>query len=351
MKDAVRYDIVIPTIGRPSLDALLARLGSEPLPANTRVVLADDRRPSPDRPALAPHVPTSLTARTTIVRVNGRGPAAARNAGWNASAAPWVVFLDDDVVPGDGWGAAIAQDLERATATTGAVQGRVVVPRPADRRPNDRERNVGRLATAEWISADLAVRREVLVALGGFDERFPRAYREDTDFQLRTHAAGFSFARGGRTTLHPPGRAPWWSSIAAQRGNADDALLRAVHGPEVLDRGRRPRHQLTMLAAMTAGLLALARHWRAALVAATAWLMGTSEFALARIRPGPRHGWEIATMLVTSVAIPPAATFHWWRGRWRWRQLDRSRRGASGQLRPATRSGLPSPRVGKWCTR
>ena len=90
-------------------------------------------------------------------------------------------FLDDDVVPGVGWARQLAQDLATAPAGIGAVQGRIVVPLPEDRPPTDRERNVSRLASASWITADLAVRRAVLEATPGFDERFVRAYREDTD--------------------------------------------------------------------------------------------------------------------------------------------------------------------------
>jgi hypothetical protein len=41
------------------------------------------------------------------------------------------------------------------------------------------------------------------------------------------------------------------------------------------------------------------------------WALGTAEFALARIGPGPRTADEIATMLSTSVVIPPLAVRHW----------------------------------------
>jgi len=43
-------------------------------------------------------------------------------------------------------------------------------------------------------------------------------------------------------------------------------------------------------------------------------LGGTAEFAAARIRPGPGTPREVATMVVTSAAIPPLAVAHWLRG-------------------------------------
>jgi glycosyltransferase involved in cell wall biosynthesis len=319
--NAVRYDIVVPTVGRDCVGALLDALAQQAADHHGQIVLVDDRSPaSPGRP-LERYMPERLAGRTTVIASGGRGPAAARNLGWRATRAPWVVFLDDDVVPGPTWCRALEGDLRTAEPGTGAVQGAITVPRPADRPPTDRERNVARLESARWITADLAVRRDVLEQVDGFDERFPRAYREDTDFHLRATAAGHRFARGRRSTRHPVRPAPWWSSLAAQRGNADDALLRALHGRAALDHGRRNRHQLVTACAVLAVLGVAIRRpavWRVAL---GCWLAGTAELAMARIRGGPRHAKEVAAMLATSVAIPPAATYHWWRGRWRWRAV------------------------------
>src|SRR5687768_18146962 len=43
-------------------------------------------------------------------------------------------------------------------------------------------------------------------------------------------------------------------------------------------------------------------------------LFRSGEFAWARIAPGPRDRAEVTTMLATSAAIPPLATWHWLRG-------------------------------------
>jgi histidinol-phosphate phosphatase family protein len=44
------------------------------------------------------------------------------------------------------------------------------------------------------------------------------------------------------------------------------------------------------------------------------WAALTGAFAYERIAPGPRTPGEVCTMLATSVAIPPAAVWHWLRG-------------------------------------
>jgi HAD superfamily hydrolase (TIGR01662 family) len=70
---------------------------------------------------------------------------------------------------------------------------------------------------------------------------------------------------------------------------------------------------------MAAGL---ARRPGLALVAAAGWLAGTAELASARIAPGPRNAAELRRMLLTSVAIPPAATWHSVRGALRHRRAQ-----------------------------
>jgi glycosyltransferase involved in cell wall biosynthesis len=319
------YSVVIPTLGRPSLAACLAALAAADGPLPRRVVLVDDR-PLDDCHPLDVAIPERLHNRIAVVASCGFGPAAARNAGWRAVAEPWVVFLDDDVVPGPGWAAALARDLSEAEPRTAAVQGRIDVPLPVDRRPTDWERGTASLAAASWITADMAYRRSALESVSGFDERFRRAFREDADLALRLLDQGWALSVGQRRTSHPVRPASRWVSVKAQAGNADDVLITRLHGRDWwaragAARGRRRAH----LAITTAGLVALAAAVRGsrtiALAAATAWLAGTAELAAARIVPGPRTATEVTTMVVSSALIPPVASWHWLRGLLRYRQI------------------------------
>ena len=52
----------------------------------------------------------------------------------------------------------------------------------------------------------MAYRRSALIAVGGFDERFPRAFREDADLALRLLDRGWHLRRGDRHD-HAPGPA------------------------------------------------------------------------------------------------------------------------------------------------
>jgi HAD superfamily hydrolase (TIGR01662 family) len=309
--------VVIPTIGRPSLDLLVDALLAGTGPRAAAVIIVDDRpvaqaRHHPVRPSPA------LGAR--VVNSGGIGPAGARNRGWRLARTPWVSFLDDDVLPGADWLAELARDLDAADAEVAGVQGVVSVPLPQDRRPTDWERGTAGLAEAAWITADMTYRRRDLVDVGGFDERFPRAFREDADLALRIMANGRRLIVGGRRIQHPVRPADFWVSVRAQRGNADDALMTRLHGPDwwsraAAPRGRLPRHLVVTGLAVTALGAGLVRLPRTTALAAAGWLVGTGEFAWSRIRPGPRSGEEVVRMAVTSALIPPAAVWHAGRGR------------------------------------
>jgi HAD superfamily hydrolase (TIGR01662 family) len=317
--------VVVPTIGRPSLDLLLDALAAASGPRPAELILVDDRPTGeplrPDRPGLPP---------VRVVRTGGGGPARARNLGWRTARTEWIAFLDDDVVPDPDWYERLGHDLADLPADVAGSQGRVRVPLPEDRRPTDWERGTAGLASSSWITADLAYRRAALQAVGGFDERFPRAFREDSDLALRVMDTGARLVRGQRWITHPVRPADRWISVRVQAGNADDVLMRRLHGPGWRDRadadlGRRPRHTAVTAAALAAAAFGVAGRPRAAVLAVAGWLAGTAEFAWARIGPGPRTPAEVATMAVTSAVIPPLATWHWLRGMVRHRRVPRWR--------------------------
>jgi histidinol-phosphate phosphatase family protein len=325
------YAVVIPTIGRPSLHKLLGVLSS----GNSREIVVVD-----DRPIAGP--PLDVGPSVRVLRSGGRGPAAARNVGWRAVNTEWVAFLDDDVLPGPDWAARLEQDLCGVSPDVGASQALIEVPLPVERRPTDAERGTAGLAGARWITADIAYRRAALQRVGGFDERFRRAYREDADLALRVIAAGYRIVDGQRRTVHPVHPSGSLASVRAQRGNADNALMRRRHGPRWRQRigegpGRLPQHALTTLALLTwlthrvldadcgnSGPDNRSLHPERGLWAAWVWVGLVGEFAFRRIWGGPRTVAEISRMVVTSIAIPPVACWHRLAGEWRWRGVPRA---------------------------
>jgi histidinol-phosphate phosphatase family protein len=310
-------DLVVPTIGRPSLRRLLDSIGRSSGPRPGRIFVVDDRR---DRSVpLQLGLDADLGERVAVRAGRAAGPASARNIGWRCSRAAWIAFVDDDVLVGETWLDDLARDLRDLPSDVAGSQGRVLVPLPAERKPTDWERNVAGLATSRWITADCAYRRSALLATGGFDERFRRAYREDADLALRVVARGNCIARGERCVTHPVGAADWTISVRLQAGNADDALMDALHGSAWRTRAGAPRGAFRRhVAAVTAAALAIAacaaRKPKVAGFAAAAWALQAGYFVWRRVAPGPRTRGEIVAMLATSVAIPFAAVYHRVRG-------------------------------------
>lgn len=305
------YAVVVPTVGRPGLErAIRPLLEAAEEVAPREIVVVDDRRPGGTGP-----LPGAGHPRVRVLRTGGAGPATARQAGWHSCSAEWIAFLDDDVAPPPDWPERLCADLSGLPAETGGSQGRITVPRPEGRAPTDAERATLGLEGARWITADMAYRRTALEAVGGFDTRFPRAYREDTDLALRVLDAGFSLAVGDRECVHPLKEGGRLVSLAAQRGNSDNALMRRLHGRDWRARvGEGPGglrgHAVT--AALLAGAAAagITGHRTEAAVLGVAWLGRTAAFARRRIRPGPATPEEVADMAVTSALIPPLAVWH-----------------------------------------
>ncbi|WP_405143422.1 glycosyltransferase [Sphaerisporangium sp. NBC_01403] len=316
--------VVIPTIGRRSLNRTL-----DALDPDLDVIVVDDR------PRFHPSL--KVPGGVRVLRTGGQGPAAARNLGWRAAGTPWIAFLDDDVVPSPGWKEALLTDLADLPEDVAGCQGRLKVRLPAGRRPTDAERNTAGLMWAGWATADMAYRRSALESVGGFDERFPHAYREDADLALRLLKAGHGLAKGRRVTSHPVRDDGFWTSVRAQRGNADDALMRRVHGTGWRAAvggvpGRLSQHAVTTALGLASFALLTAAGLRGdtaqrtrrlpvlGAAAGVGWLVLTAEFVWARLAPGPRTPEEILRMAVTSVIIPPAACAHRLRGELRVRR-------------------------------
>jgi hypothetical protein len=242
----------------------------------------------------------------------------------------WVVFVDDDVRLPPNWRYDVVTDLEQADqAGVDGVQGRLTVPwgdeHARDTRPDDWTRATLGLQDASWVTADMAYRRSLLERLGGFDERFPRAYREDADLALRALASGALLVRGEHAAVHPVRPAGPFVSVSRQSGNADDALMRRVHGTGWRIRasahpGTLARHVVTTAVGIGAVAALGAGRRRLAVGLAASWAARTLRFTAQRVLPGPRTLDEVGRMAATSALIPPAAVA--WRlvGEWRHRR-------------------------------
>src|ERR687894_824440 len=108
-----------------------------------------------------------------LIRTENRGLSSARNTGMEAATGEIVAYLDDDARPDPQWLAYLAAGFLR---TEHAGIGGPNIPPPEDR--------------AEHVpGCNLAVKREAMAAIGGFDARYWIA-GDDVDFCWRIQQAG-----------------------------------------------------------------------------------------------------------------------------------------------------------------
>lgn len=235
----------------------------------------------------------------------GRGPAVARNVGWRAARGALVAFTDDDTVPARDWLA----EGERVMALHPdwvAMCGRVSVPMPGE--ATDHARMTAGLAKAEFVTANAFVRRWALQKVNGFDERFARAWREDSDLQFRLMAEAGPVGRSARAeVVHPVRSAPWGLSLSQQRNTFYDALLYKKHPRLYRERIRRvpPWNYYLIVGLAVAALALLFAHeaeWAARCMAVMLALV--LHLAFARLRDTSHSLRHVLEMLATSALIP-----------------------------------------------
>ncbi len=320
--DSPLISVIVPTCGRIALLArCLDALSAQSLPyARFEVIVVDDRVSPPDdtvAQACARAHRRGLQVRC-LPNAGVHGPAAARNLGWQAALAPWVGFTDDDTIPQPDW---LAQACVAFTpagpaaagADVDALWGSVQVPLPPS--PTDYELDASRLQQAGFVTANCFCRRDVLARLGGFDERFRVAWREDTDLYFRLCDAGARIVFvAGMVVLHPVRPAGWSVSLSQQRKIAFDALLYKKHRRRYRQWIRRtPRwdYYLATATLLGAGGTALAGQTLASVLLLSAWLLTVLALFGQRQRGTRRTLQSLAALFLTSALIPPLAVF--WR--------------------------------------
>ncbi|MGY1696281.1 glycosyltransferase [Geodermatophilus sp. SYSU D00814] len=241
----LRFTIVIPTHDRRDvlLESMKA-LSATRRPWPCELVVVDDGSSDGSHQAARS---LSMSLPTTVVRQENRGAGAARNRGATVARGRWLLFLDDDM--------SAAEDLLIALdaalgAGADAVVGHIPVhgdvcrtllvrglERWVEKRHARLVRSGGRLGLSDMLTGQLAVRKDVFDASGGFDESFNEGGTfgaEDTDFLYRLLESGADVRYAPdavshqRYTVSPAQYLRQWR----QGGRADAALVRKH--PDVL---------------------------------------------------------------------------------------------------------------------
>jgi GT2 family glycosyltransferase len=323
-----RISVVVPTFRRPvllrrCLDALLAQRID---PEAFEIIVVDDGSDDCVRDLVLGIADWIRAPQVRYLRpLRGHGPAAARNRGWRAAKGVLIAFTDDDAIPTPGWLMDGARAFESNRQWV-ALSGRVVKLLPdALRLRADHHRTTRGVETAEFVAANAFVWRAALEAVGGFDERFTRAWRDDSDLQFKLLAQGAAVGFCPEARVVHPVRAETWRVILRQQRNTYfDALLYKKHPRLYRERIRRvPPWDYYLVVAL-------------GIVAPLAWLVeadylaaGSAAVAAAlvlrlarqRLRRTDRSLPHLLKMLATSALIPFLSVYWRVRGALRFRVL------------------------------
>lgn len=256
--------VVVPTHDRVSrLRQVLAGLAAQDVEGPIEVIVVDDGSTDGTSDFLSSG---AAPLPVVVCTQENRGPGAARNRGVEVASGELVVFIDDDVVPDPG--------LVRAHVDAHLRHGhRTVVIGPM-RNPPDHEMSpwvrweqamlekqydameAGHYdATArQFYTGNASVRREHLVAAGGFDPGLWRA--EDVELAYRLADAGLVFVyEPAAVGLHYAERSfESWLATGDAYGRNDVAFARDRGRSEILSwlaDEHRARHPLTRLLTRT----------------------------------------------------------------------------------------------------
>lgn len=170
--------IIIPTFQRPAdlricLGAILPQL---PPDDSVEVLVCDDGRDLTTQMMVKKDFPSFYW-----LQGPQRGPAANRNLGVREAKGEWLIFVDDDCIPATQWLAAYLAAIPEAPpmlAFEGATWRMGNPPSLLWEAPHNPRGGA-------LISCNFAIRKADFLIVGKFDERYPVAAFEDTEFEAR----------------------------------------------------------------------------------------------------------------------------------------------------------------------
>jgi glycosyltransferase involved in cell wall biosynthesis len=219
-----KISVVIPTYKRPELliDCLKSLCKQSINKADFEVIVVSDGPDCETLLALLPWLKKKEIQLSYLQTPLKQGPAAARNMGWKNAKSPVIAFTDDDCLPDSNWLSAILEHFNHEADL--AISGKTYVP--VSDHPTDFAWNMARLENAEFITANCACTKKVLIKAGGFDERFKLAWREDSDLHFKLLTLNVPVLIVPQAiVIHPVRTAPWGISIKEQKKGIYDALL------------------------------------------------------------------------------------------------------------------------------
>lgn len=318
----MKISVVIPTYSRPDLlrkclDALLTQTFSH---NQYEVIVVSDGPDEATQHMVAKLQEEASCSLRFLFNEKRRGPAAARNVGWINSKSELIAFTDDDTIPDKNWLTNIWNNYRDEELL--AFTGRVIVPVSSP--PTDYEKNVYNLETAEFVTANCVCTKTALIRVGGFDERFRIAWREDSDLHFKLLENGIPIKKINAVVLHPVRQAPWGISIKEQKKGIFNALLYKKYPTLYRQRIQSQpawNYYGMVIASIIVPIALLSGNIPVAVSAFLIWFFLQYAFIRKRLQSTSRSTDHVIEMVITSMVIPFASVYWQLYGAWKYRVL------------------------------
>ncbi len=314
-----KISVIIPAYNAAdTISACVQALKNQTIPSERYEIIVVDDGSTDDTAQQAAHTGAR------VIRQKNAGAAAARNRGAQMAWGEILLFTDSDCIPAPDWVmqmvAPFADPLVAGAKGIYKTEQSGFTPRFVQQEYQDKYDGMAHLSQIDFVDTySAAYRRDIFLAMGGFDTTFPGASVEDQEFSFRLAEAGYRlifapdavvFHRHDPTLMDYLRRKffiGYWKNLVVRRH--PDKLARDSHTPQVL--------KLQMgFAALGSGLLALA------ILLRRAWLGGVSLASwLALIFSGVpfyRKIWRrdravlwVAPWMLVARAVSLGAGFAW----------------------------------------
>jgi glycosyltransferase involved in cell wall biosynthesis len=301
----VKVSVVIPTYRRPELlkRCLKALFQQAIEKAQFEIIVVSD---GPDAQTLKTVKKLRRPAGLNVKFLSSserKGPAAARNLGWLEAKGKLIAFTDDDCIPAKTWINDILEIYKGDEEI--AFTGKVNVP--ISEKPTDYELNIFNLEVAEFVTANCICTKKALLKVGGFDERFRMAWREDSDLHFKFIEHNIPIQKISARVVHPVRKVTWGISIKEQKKSIFNALLYKKY-PQLYRQRIKPYPSWNYYLIVICFLLLVTGtflnwHWFSLIVTIT-WLMLTAKFIIKRLSSTSHSFTHVLEIIITSIIIP-----------------------------------------------
>lgn len=179
----IRCSVIVPTKDRPGkLLELLNSIKSQTLPTDEWEIIIVDDGSSVACEEIVGNFPWNKIQYKLVKLPLSEGPAFARNVGSDLAKGEILAFTDDDCLVDSEWLSIISKIFDNDTVV--GVSGKTIVNHSGRITPYD----IGLLGLSTprgYQTCNIAYRRETFNLIGGFDSRFAKPHREDSDLAMK----------------------------------------------------------------------------------------------------------------------------------------------------------------------